>query len=722
MFQYELMFGGRKLPLIPCNIEKRPLIKGWQRLEEEQFRAAPGGCPPGGAVGVLCGQKSGIIVFDLDRKNGKDGVAEWEVRFGPLPETAVVGTPTGGLHLYFKNNDEINKSLVRFLDGIDIRAGGTGFVLLPPSPSYRWITPPETEILPVPAVVLAEYQRRCGKEVEHVKNPLETDQPGEKQSSTPHGRAVLYQECQVLADTPEGARNDTLNCTAFEIGKLVVAGQVSEYEACQGLFNAAQETGLPDDEICRTLKSGLMAGAATVQARGPRYTQQAFAERIEHTMKGRFMYLQKRRRWARYRNGIWKMSPPGGDDMAMRFVMKVADELGTTPISCEDERGQKWKARCHSANYQSGAIKQIKAKLACDRLFDQSNIICFPGSCYEPSSQNFIPHCPEHYCSRHMGVDPDTIGELKEGAPRFMKFLEEITHGDKELQRYIQCLLGYCMTRDQVDPGLFVWFGTGANGKTVLANVFRAVLGGCERGFCAELSQDDITMTSSDRIRENLASLEYARVAFCPETEGGRYLKESLIKQITGGEVLMVEMKFGHAYPIQPCAKVVIYTNKAIRISGSDHGIWRRIAQVPFNYTVPEKDRNPDMLKAEYWQDELPTITAWGLEGLQLFLDTGKRMPACKAVEATTQARRMEEDHVGRFISERLDLTVKTYTPAKRIHIEYKGWALQEEIEKSLALRGFYLALSEHGLTLTEKNKVKHLIGEITQDKPEPAA
>ena len=718
MKQFDLMTGsGRRLPLIPCNLDKKPKIKQWQKLTEEYFSKLSDRCPPGEAVGVLCGQKSGIIVFDLDRKNGKDGVAEWEDRFGPLPGTAIVGTPTGGLHLYFKNNDEINKSLVGFLDGIDIRAGDTGFVLLPPSPGYRWITPSETEIIPVPAVVLAEYKRRCGNEAVHIQTPSEPAQPGEKQSSTPHGRAVLYQECQVLADTPEGARNDTLNCTAFEIGKLIKAGKVSEDNAHRGLFTAAYKAGLPEDEIIRTLESGLTAGMEAGCPQGLQYTQQAFAMEVLSRMGGRFMYLVQRKRWARYQNGIWVLGPPVSDEMALGFVMATADDLGRTFISDDDKEGPKWITRCHSANYQSGAVKQVKARLACDHLFDQTPIICFPASCYDPATQSFLLHHPEHYCSRHMGVDPATSGELAKGAPRFAAFLEQVTQGDKELQRYIQCLLGYCMTRDQVDPALFVWYGHGANGKTVLANIFRCVLGGCERGYCGELSQDDITMTGSERIRENLAGLESARVAFCPETEGGRYLKESLIKQITGGEVLTVEKKFGHAYSIRPCAKVVIYTNKPLRISSSDHGIWRRIAQVPFNYTVPDEDRNPDMLKAEYWQDELPAIAAWGLEGLQIFLDAGKRMPACRAVESTTQAYRMDEDHVGRFIVERLDLTAPAYSPAKDIHEEYKVWAQREEIEKPLARRCFYGALEEHGLTLIEKRKVKHIIGKLVYEE-----
>ena len=718
MKQNDLMpSSGRKLPLITCNLNKQPKITGWPNMEENQFRDLPSVCTPGETVGILCGSKSGVIVFDLDRKHGKDGVAEWERRFGPLPATATVRTPSGGLHLYFLDTGAINGCSVDFLNlkGIDIRAGDKGFVLMPPSPGYDWLTSPETEILPVPTAVLEAYQEQ---ESQNAGNCLEMScavqaAGTEAETSTPHGRQILDRECRKLANTSEGARNVALNRSAFQVGKLVKAGEVQFEEACHYLITAARSTGLPDEEICRTLESGLEAGTTVGRTQSPRYTQQAFAEMIDNRTQGELLFLSRRRQWAQYQDGIWKRGVPSGDDIVLKIIMRIAKEIGTALVSCDDDRGRRWRQQCHSASYQAGAIKQLKAMKSCNQAFDQRGLICFQNGAYDPESQSFVLPDPAFYCSRHMGVEPDFGKALDEGAPRFKRFLEQITQGDEELQRYIQCLLGYCMTRDQVDPALFVWYGHGANGKTVLANVFRAVLGGCERGYCAELSQDDITMTSSERIRENLAGLESARVAFCPETEGGRYLKESLIKQITGGEVLTVEMKFGHSYTIRPCAKVVIYTNKPLRISGSDHGIWRRIAQVPFNYTVPDEDRNPDMLKVEYWQDELPVITAWGLEGLQMFLDAGKRMPACRAVEDTTQEYRMEEDHVGRFINERLNTTVGTNTRAKQVHEIYKVWAVSEEIEKPFNLRGFYRALSEHGLTLVEIRKVKHIIGEI---------
>jgi predicted P-loop ATPase len=52
---------------------------------------------------VITGERSGVIVVDIDVKGGVDGFAEWEAFYGvEWPETLTVDTPSGGVHLYFK--------------------------------------------------------------------------------------------------------------------------------------------------------------------------------------------------------------------------------------------------------------------------------------------------------------------------------------------------------------------------------------------------------------------------------------------------------------------------------------------------------------------------------------------------------------------------------------------------------------------------------------------
>ena len=50
--------------------------------------------------------------------------------------------------------------------------------------------------------------------------------------------------------------------------------------------------------------------------------------------------------------------------------------------------------------------------------------------------------------------------------PRWIRFMDEITGGDKNLQNYLQRMLGYCLTASAREESLAVWHGpAGGNGK-----------------------------------------------------------------------------------------------------------------------------------------------------------------------------------------------------------------------------------------------------------------
>lgn len=87
-------------------------------------------------IGIACGGPAGLVVADLDCKDGKDGDARWNdlARSFGCPETFGVQTPTGGRHLYFWSAEaaDIGNSASRVAPGIDIRSDG-GFVVAPGS-------------------------------------------------------------------------------------------------------------------------------------------------------------------------------------------------------------------------------------------------------------------------------------------------------------------------------------------------------------------------------------------------------------------------------------------------------------------------------------------------------------------------------------------------------------------------------------------------------------
>ena len=124
---------------------------------------------PEANIGVPTGLVSGIIVLDVDPRNGGDAsLTELEALHGPLPDTVEARTGGGGRHFYFKA-PEHPVAKRRVAPGLDLQAEGA-YVVAPPSrhasgESYRWVlgrSPFDIPLADAPSWLLDahEIQRR----------------------------------------------------------------------------------------------------------------------------------------------------------------------------------------------------------------------------------------------------------------------------------------------------------------------------------------------------------------------------------------------------------------------------------------------------------------------------------------------------------------------------------------------------------------------------------
>lgn len=152
-----LDYARKGIPIFPCAPgSKRPLFAGSfhnATTDEATIRSwFDGGHPniafePGAA---------GYTVIDVDDKHGHSGSASWAAictEDGIDPDTLTAGTPSGGSHLYYKDEKGLRPSVSKLGDGLDIRSHG-GYVLLPPSvldeyggAAYSWKR--NTDIKPI---------------------------------------------------------------------------------------------------------------------------------------------------------------------------------------------------------------------------------------------------------------------------------------------------------------------------------------------------------------------------------------------------------------------------------------------------------------------------------------------------------------------------------------------------------------------------------------------
>lgn len=317
-----------------------------------------------------------------------------------------------------------------------------------------------------------------------------------------------------------------------------------------------------------------------------------------------------------------------------------------------------------------------------------------------------LPVSPGLLISKRCAVEFDASA----GCPGFMSFLEQV-QPDKDMREFMQRWAGYCLTGSVQEQKFSFLYGGGANGKSVFVELIAWLLGDYSRKIATEMLMHH--QRSPQGPSPDIVALKGRRFVYANETEEGRRLAEARIKDMTGGDTMTGRVPYGKAdITFTPTHKLVIVGNHRPEITDNSFGMWRRVALVPFDVTIPEDERDArllDKLKAEG-----AGILNWALEGLRVWRRTGLRIP--KKIEAATAAYRDEQDVIGEWISDHCDTGAGLIERKPELYRAYRAWALanghqplaQGRLTRRLNDRGYRLQGDKRtvgGLSLTPKGR-----------------
>ena len=251
--------------------------------------------------------------------------------------------------------------------------------------------------------------------------------------------------------------------------------------------------------------------------------------------------------------------------------------------------------------------------------------------------------------------------------PQWRAFLSDITGGNVELQTYLQRMVGYCLTGVTSAHALFFLYGTGANGKSVFANVISTILG----DYATSASMDTFVETRGDRHPTDLAGLRGARFVTAIETEQGRRLNESKVKAITGGDKISARFMRQDFFEYTPQFKPVIVGNHKPAIRNIDEAMKRRMHMIPFTVTIPPERR--DSRLTEKLLAERDGILAWAVAGCLAWQREGLKPPA--SVVSATEEYFEAEDALGRWLDERCVRAPNAKSLTAELFTDWKQWA-----------------------------------------------
>jgi putative DNA primase/helicase len=287
-------------------------------------------------------------------------------------------------------------------------------------------------------------------------------------------------------------------------------------------------------------------------------------------------------------------------------------------------------------------------------------------------------------------------------AQRFHEFLRDIFDDNTALIQYLQRLAGRCLTADVSEQDLHIFWGKGANGKSTLLNVLLEMLG---LDYAMKAPTELLMVKRGESHPTERADLFGKRLVVAMETEEGRQLAESLVKELTGGDRIRARRMREDFWEFAPTHKVILCTNHKPRIKGTDHAIWRRIRLVPFTVTFSEDKQDkqlPEKLRAE-----LPGILAWAVQGCLEWQHHGMETP--ESVLAATKEYRAAEDLLAQWLAECCRTGSPDYRQkAGELYASYHAWC-ERGGETPQKQKGFGEAMTERGFTREKSNGVRYI-------------
>ncbi|MBF9015167.1 MULTISPECIES: phage/plasmid primase, P4 family [unclassified Oceanispirochaeta] len=437
-------------------------------------------------------------------------------------------------------------------------------------------------------------------------------------------------------------------------------------------------------------REAILVLSLNTDARGQDFSDFFNARMMLEDWGGDIKYCAPWKKWLIWDEKRWAVDELGtiiemGRMSVESMILKV--------IRCKD--GEESMAMLAHARRSSTARKiesmlyivksDSRARISPDALDQDIYLLNCNNGIIDLSSGRLRPHKRDDLITKLAPVDylPDA------DCPVWKKFLKDIFDGNRELIRFVQKFLGCSLTGDMACQAMFILYGTGANGKSTFINVVNRILG----DYATTTPTETFMQKKGEQATNDIARLKGSRFVTAMESDEHGRLAESVIKRLTGNDMISARFLYGEYFQFLPTFKIVMATNHKPRIGGTDHAIWRRIKLIPFLVTIPE-DKQDRKLPAKLEQ-ELPGILAWMVEGCLRWQKEG--LGSSEAVNEATDEYRSQMSDIQMFLSEKCEMVAESMTQSSILYGAYKTWC-EKNNERAKSNRNFSMMLSELGM------------------------
>lgn len=655
---------------------KHPRIKNWceEATTDEAKIKEWWDKTPSANIGIPMGEKSGLVALDVDtRHKGDESLAMLMDEYEFLPETITATTGGGGKHYIFKYTDELClKNAVGFREGLDIRTQGGMIVAAPSVHSsgncYKWDdghSPFDMQAADMPAWLVEEI-RKVG--TQYVAKKTVT-------------KAAPRQKIK------EGSRNNHLASLAGSLRRKGVSeeGIIATLRA----ENAELMDPPLDDEAVVTIAKSIARYKPEDEQEEFKLTDAGNADRFVKMFGNDIRYCNTHKKWYIWNGKFWQQDEGTIITYAIACVRNIINEANLLPDGDRRRELIKHSLRSEAA----GRLKAIvdiasnytELKITTQQMDANPWLLNCDNGTIDLRTGKLQPFCRTDYITKICSTKYDETCQI----PLWESLIDKVANGKDGVKRYIQKILGYSLTGDTSEQGMFILYGTGCNGKSTLLNIFSEMLA----GYAESAKSDTFMEKKNESVNNDIARLDGARFVTAIEMQEGKRLSEELIKSMTGGDKMVARFLYGEFFEYVPKFKVFLAVNHKPNIRDMTNSIWRRIHLVPFTNAFSERERD-NQFAQKILARELPGILAWAVKGCLWWQQEG--IPKPPEIENATKAYRTEMDSFSSFFDECCIEDPAGRISNKMLRSRYDEWC-KDNGEYAISQRPFSQKLLERG-------------------------
>lgn len=409
-------------------------------------------------------------------------------------------------------------------------------------------------------------------------------------------------------------------------------------------------------------------------------------------MRGRYVFNASSGEWLMWTGFHWKRDSlqealSAVEDVVLTYARVVPKYVDSSALVTLHKRINRLRSnRGRKATLEAAATCADRLAIEGDELDSKPLLFPCANGVIDLETGELRPGRQEDYLMRASPVEWLSIDAP---CPTWRKTVLEVMNDRKDMADFIQRYFGYCMSGLTSEHFFVVLWGRGRNGKSVVVEILKRILGPLAKPIASEmlLDQGKFGGKNASGPSPEIMGLKAVRMAFGSETDDGRRISPSRVKWLSGGDTLVGRNPHDkYEISFAPTHKLVLLTNHKPGAPADDYAFWERCLLVPFELSFvnrtpqAEFERRADPDLTQKLLTEASGILAWLVEGFLMWRRDGLKPPAA-VLEATAEYR-SGEDIMGEFVADCCQVATTNRVEASAFYEAFKTW-WEENISKN---------------------------------------